>query len=254
MMNIFKKNPPQEAKLPKKWDRDYVRKKYEIQKYGRWLIYYPAQNPKRLVIVFGSMSPDRYDRYSWFWQEDENWQETSYLFFKDDEMHYFLGTDAKPTKDVYFKIIREYITINKITNQNVHCVGGSMGGYSAIYYASILGLNSAITCNPQIDLESTIAHQYYNWERQIREMGRQWYDLDKFILKHKKVPNIYIEYGNYPADKLAAEKLIKAIQFYHGIIIVRKTQWQDHTVNALSKSTIESCIQYFESLDFSQEK
>lgn len=233
-----------------KWDREYVRRKYEKQKYGRWLIYYPAQNPKRLVIVFGSMSNDRYDRYSWFWQENEIWEETSYLFLKDDEMHYFLGTDEKPLKDTYFRIIREYTALNNLTNTNVHCVGGSMGGYSAIYYASVLGLNSAITCNPQIDFKSTIAHQYYNWERQIREMGSQWYDLDKLILKHKKVPNIYIEYGNYLADKLAAENIIKSVQMHNGVIIVRKTTWEEHTVNALSKQTIESCIHFFENLGF----
>ncbi|WHP04459.1 hypothetical protein QLH32_10295 [Acinetobacter corruptisaponis] len=78
-----------------KWDRNYVREKYGISMLGIDGIFFPAKKAKRLLVFFSSMGKDRYDRYSWFWDENENWEETSYLFLKDDSFHYFLGTDEK---------------------------------------------------------------------------------------------------------------------------------------------------------------
>ncbi|MDR3178319.1 MAG: adenylyltransferase/cytidyltransferase family protein [Campylobacteraceae bacterium] len=232
----------------KKWDRDYVRKKYGFTYLGLNGIYYPCEKAKRLMVLFSSMGKDRFDRYSWFWQTDEIWIDTAYLFIKDDSFRYFLGTDEKPMKDSVRKTIQFYMTKCNVTNEQVFCVGGSMGGYSAIYFALYVGLRGAIVCNPQVSYRAAQMHEYANWERYIREIGSQWYDLDVFYHKYgsKQKPALYLEYGDYMADKQAAESLISSLIKQECLLIVRKTKWTGHTVNALLKQTIENAINYFE--------
>ncbi len=232
-----------------KWDRDYVRGKYEFHILGQKGVFFPCDKAKRLIVFFSSMGKDRYDRYSWFWEEIEAWENTAYLFLKDDSFRYFLGDDKEPLEQTFRKIIQHHMDIAKVDYNQVFTVGGSMGGYAAIYYASFLGLNGAVVANPQVDYQSTRCHSFQNWERQIRSMGHQWYDLEQYICK-KKIPKIYIEYGNYMADKRAAEKLIDVLGKSDSLFIVRKTLWDEHTVDCLKKDTIESAISFFERNDF----
>jgi hypothetical protein len=242
----------------KKWDRDYVRKKYGFTYLGLSCIYYPCEKAKRLLVFFSSMDKDRFDRYSWFWHTDEIWIDTAYLFIKDDSFHYFLGTDEKSMKDSVRKTIQFYMTKCNVIDEQVFCVGNSMGGYAAIYFALYAGLRGAIVCNPQVNYRAAQMHEYANWERHIREMGTQWYDLDVFYHKYgsKQKPAFYLEYGDYMADKQAAESLISSLIEQECLLIVRKTKWTGHTVNALLKQTIENAINYFEKepIAFSEQK
>jgi hypothetical protein len=91
-------------------------------------------------------------------------------------------------------------------------------------------------------------HGYSNWERHIREIGTQWCDLDVFYHKYnsKQKPAFYSEYGDYMADKQAAESLISSLIQQECLLIIRKTKWIQHTVNALLKQTIENAVNYFE--------
>ncbi|WP_315132117.1 hypothetical protein [Achromobacter marplatensis] len=234
-----------------KWDSGYVRKKYAVNMLGQHGIFYPGQNTKRLVVGFSSMGKDRYDRYSWFWEDSEVWDETAYLFLKDDSFRYFLGNDDCPLSQTFRKIILHHMESCGVSASQVFCIGGSMGGYAAIYYAALLGLNGAIVANPQLDYASSRAHSFQNWERQIRETGAQWYDLGEFVLKWEKIPNIYIEYGNYFADRFAAERFLRTLsQAHNSLVISRKTDWSGHTVDCLSRKTIESAIYFFENHGF----
>jgi pimeloyl-ACP methyl ester carboxylesterase len=234
------------------WNKDYVREKYKVHMLGQFGIYYPASRAKRLVVVFSSMGLDRYDRYSWFWAKDECWTDTAYLFLKDDSFHYFIGTDEKPATQSFRKIISHFMGVAGVEKDAVFCVGGSMGGYASIYYAALMELNGAIVSNPQLDYKSARAHEFQNWERQIRETGTQWYDLKEFLWK-RKMPNVYLEYGNYPADRMAADEFAAQFVKGEGLLILRKTNWCSHTVNGLSKKTIENTILYFENHGFDQE-
>ena len=228
-----------------KWDRDYVREKYGYQMLGQHVIYYPSSTAKGLIVIFSSMGKDRFDRYSWFWSEDEEWHDDAYLFIKDDSFKYFLGDDEKPLSQTFRKIITHHTELAKVTNDCVYTVGGSMGGYAAIYYACLMGLKGAIVANPQLDYSSTRAHSFQNWERSIRSTGSQWYDLGDFYFKFEKKPFVYIEYGEYRADELAAKKFIHSVMDSEGLFIIRKTKWQGHTVDCLTKETILNTIQYF---------
>ena len=231
------------------WNRDYVRNKYGFHSLGQHGIYYPCANAKRLVVLFSSMGKDRFDRYSWFWEDSEYWEDTAYLFFKNDSFCYFLGTEETPLDQTFRKLILSYMAECGVNNSQVFTVGASMGGYAALYYASLMGLNGAIVSNPQVDYSSARAHEFQNWERQIRLMGSQWYDLNDFLCK-RSAPKVYIEYGNYLADKFAAQKLINVLNEKNSLYIVRKTDWSGHTVDSLKKETILSAISFFEMNNF----
>lgn len=229
------------------WDSAYVRQKYGSIFQGQHYVLYPAKNASRLCVLFSSMGPNRFDRYSWYWDDAENWQDTAYLFIKDDTFRYFLGDDSQPLAQTFRKLIMLAMEMHGLTNKQVFTVGGSMGGYAALYYASFLRLNGAIISNPQLDYASARAHQFENWERQIRSTGSQWQDLSEFIFRNEEIPNIYIEYGLYRADWLAATKLIEAVRgASESLLIARKVKWTGHTVNNLSKITIQTALEFFE--------
>ena len=228
------------------WDRDYVREKYGFSMFGFDGIYYPSPNAKRLVVFFSSMGKDRFDRYSWFWEQDEVWNYTAYLFLKDDSFHYFQGDDTKPLRESIKRIINHHMLLASVDNQSVYMVGNSMGGYAAIFFAFYLNAKAAIVSNPQVNFRSSQMHHFLNWERHIREVGTQWYDLDLFVRKYISKPHVYIEFGNYMADKCAGKDLVQALMEEECLVVVRRTNWTGHTVDALLKSTIENAIHFFE--------
>lgn len=235
-------------------DIKYVRKKYEKDMFFFSHMFFPCTRPYRLIVFFSSMGKDRYDRWSWFFDNSEKWDsDTACLFIKDDDFHYFLGTEDCSRVMSIKKLIEYYLDKYKIDKSRCYTVGGSMGGYAAIYYASFLELNGALVSTPQINLKYTVAHQYSNWERQIRECGSVFLDLCLFIHK-RKIPNIYIEYGNYFADRYACEDFINSCMKSNALLVIRKTGWPDHTVDSLSRFTILNTIFLFENSGFKSEK
>lgn len=237
-----------------KLDFNLIIKKYQRNKYFFDHLYFPAQNAKRMIVFFSSMGLNRYDRVSWFFDPSEQWNgDTACLFIKDDTLHYFLGTEEKPLQGSIKRLIDEYMALNKLKPSQVFAVGGSMGGYAAIYYASFLGLNAAIVANPQVNKASTIAHEFSNWEERIIECGDLFKDLDYFVLK-RTLPNLYIEYGNYPAYYIAVKSLLRAYRSKNGLCISRKANWAGHTVDCLSRFSILNSIFFFEHHGFNNEK
>ena len=230
------------------WDKELVRRTYGTQVDGVDFIYYPCANPKRLVVNFSSMGKDRFDRYSRYWDTSQQWDsETAHLFFKDDDFTYFLGTDQKPKTTVYSRIIRQFQDANSLNLHQVYTVGGSMGGYGALYYALMLGLSGAIVCAPQINQRAMQAHAFNNWIRHARTTGSQWADLDLMVHRFAHIPYIYIEHGNYPADRLAVADFIGALDGRNTLLIHRHASWSEHTRDdVLQKDLVDSTILYFE--------
>ncbi|GGZ77664.1 hypothetical protein GCM10007161_06090 [Ignatzschineria indica] len=89
--------------------------------------------------------------------------------------------------------------------------------------------------NPQVTYKATEMCFYRNWERQIRNIGTQWCDLDMLAIRSDYVPFIYLKYGNYSADKSASDTLVLTLINKHCLLMIRKEDWKDHTVNALYK-------------------
>ena len=231
------------------WNSKYVREKYSHVVDGCYFIYYPAKNPKRLIVNFSSMGKDRYDRYSRYWDPKEVWDgEEAFIFFKDDTYRYYLGSEDDPKYGVYFRIIRDFIGVYSLKSEHVYAVGGSMGGYAAIYYALSLDLGGAVVAAPQIDRQSMIAHKYANWTKHSNQCGNNWKDLNYFAYAFEKLPYLYIEYGNYSSDVIAAEGIIKVYKEKKSLCISRKASWDEHTVtDVLSKDLVSSVVDFFES-------
>lgn len=228
------------------FEKAYVREKYELKMLGRDLVFYPGKNPNYLYVFFSSMGYDKYDRYSWYWDETEEWnRDFACLFLKDDDFNYFVGTDEKGLKHTYMKIISHFM--KDISKENVFVVGSSMGGYAALYYSIILELKAAIVGNPQITRNAAEKHSLENWRRAIKECGSQFINITDLIDRNfdKKLPLVYFEYSSYPADKVAAEEFISVYSQYETTMFVKKRESKDHSSLFFKKEHLDKIIETF---------
>lgn len=234
------------------WDREYVRANYGFTVRGCDFVYYPSTSAKRLVVNFSSMGKDRFDRYSRYWDSSQKWcSDTAYVFFKDDTYRYYLGDDSSPKFADYSFIIRFLTDSLGISMASVYAVGGSMGGYAALFYSISLGMKGCVVAAPQVTKEAALAHRYRNWDKHISATQGQWVDIDKLMHRFDKLPYIYIEYGDYPSDKLAVDELLAVALKRPGLVLSRKADWREHTVDTvLSKETVDGAIRFFEENGF----
>jgi len=231
-----------------KFDRSYVRLNYGATVDGCDYLYYPSASPKRLIVNFSSMGKDRFDRYSRYWDESQKWEsDTAYLFFKDDSYKYYIGDDDFPKTGVYLRLIKQFLAINKLSPQQTFSVGGSMGGYGALYYAMLMGMRGVIVAAPQTTLRAMEAHKFRNWIKHARSTGAQWRDIDMLCHSTGNFPYLYVEYGTYSADSLAVDTVLEEYKKNNTLVLVRKAGWADHTVDSvLSKELVDNTIDYFE--------
>jgi len=184
---------------------------YEVQKNGVEALVMSGANPKRAVISFSSMNPGKYERWSWFYERHSEGCEDLYIIFKDDSQHYYLGDSTSSMYIRHIKFINEQLESRGLKAADSYMVGSSMGGYAALYFGFTLGVAGVVSINPQIDYASTRRHSLQNWERQIREIGDTWVDLNDFIYRFEVKPKIHIEHGDYPADVAAVTKFIASL-------------------------------------------
>jgi len=223
----------------------YVLNKYQHKICNRDCLFYPAKNPKRLLISFNGVAKNKYMMWSWFWKEDENWDDTAYLFLKDDDTCWYLGNNQQSFVQDYSTIINHFIAQCKISNENVFTIGGSMGGYAAIFYATTLGLKGAIAINPQVDRKS--------WKLKVRgfdDIGRQWRDLQQVVGSSQKIPFISLIYSYHIRDKSAGNILLETLKEKGALTLLRRHNSREHTGDAgITKEFVEGEIRYFESLN-----
>jgi pimeloyl-ACP methyl ester carboxylesterase len=238
------------------FSKNYVIRHYEKDLNGLNYLLYPSNNsPSRLLIFFSGLSGRKtYNRYSWYWDETEKWQQdTVYLFLNDLEESWYMGNEHTPLQDKYVKIINSVLAEYNITRDRTYTIGGSMGGYTAIFFAVDMELKGAISIHPQVTYQSTRKHRVNDWETKILQCGSKFYDLTDYLFKRRKVPFIYLEYGEYEADKEGAEKLIRALQKREAFVVFRKTANPDHVTENPSKQTVESILNLFENTGFDDE-
>lgn len=225
----------------------HIKAKYEHIINGRACIFYPASHPKRLVISFGYAIAGRYAMWTWFWRKDENWTDTAYLFLKDDDLCWYLGNNAKPAFDDYCSMINHFVRLCGVSHDNVYTAGGSMGGYGAILFATVLGFKGAIVDIPTVTRDIWQTYQPPNTTK-IKSQDR-WVDLDAVLARYKKVPFISIHHGRNKADVLATNALIDVIIDRAPMIIYRTTSKSAHSVFTITKASLEADIAYMDSYD-----
>ena len=224
------------------FNADYVLKKYEHEIDGKTFVYYPAKSPKRLIISFGYAAPFKaYGMWSWFWKDDEDWDDTAYLFLSDG-YNWFLGTHDKPVFNTYINLIKHFIELCKLKPENVYTVGASAGGYAAILFGCTLGLRGAIADVPNYDPETWNAS--IGWQMIKPEIA--WKDLSKVILESPKIPFISIHHGDWSADVVAAHKIIDALKQRQAFYSVRRTVLKYHTAFTVNKEFVEREIEHME--------
>lgn len=215
------------------FSKAYILKQYEQTLDEIDYLLFPAIKADRLVILFSGLSGHKtYNRFSWYWD---------------------VGTDKNPLREKYIKIIQSVLNKYSIDRGKTITVGGSMGGYASLLFAFDMGLRGAISVHPQITYKSTRKHHINDWESKIRECGSQFYDLTDFIFKRHTIPFVYLEYGDYEADKEGAEELIQGLQKREALVVFRKTLSKDHVTNNPSKVTVDSIITLFENTGFDDE-
>jgi hypothetical protein len=235
----------------KKFEYQDVVARYGANILGEEVVFYPSNNCKKLVVCFSAMdAKNKFNRLSWFWDEEELWSDgVSFLYLCDQSYKYYLGDDLEPKFHRFEKIIKYFAQKNNLDKESIFAIGSSMGGYAAIFYAFRMGLAAAIVGVPQISKKYARMHNYSNWIKSINSVGEQWFDLDEYLYRTDlKLPALYIEYGSYPADELAAEKLIDIYKYRGGKCIFRKFLGDKHEY-FMSKSTVNSAVSFFSEIN-----
>jgi hypothetical protein len=220
----------------------YVKSKYEHNLFGQSVLFYPASKPKRLLISFcaAGLGP-HYSHWSMFWNDNEYWDETAYLFLYDATTTWYLGSHTEPLIENYCAIIKHFVYISSLCPDQVFTFGGSMGGYGAAFYAVKLGLKGTIIYNAQVDKESA----FDNFPN-LCNLENQWQDLHQLFEKHDKIPLVSIIFHSCIPDTTAAYKLLEVLKKKNTLTIMRKLHLTEHTGIPLSKKTIEQDIDFME--------
>lgn len=228
-----------------KFNPDYILENYEKEMLGEYVVFFPSKKSNKLLVLFSAMNDkNKYDRLSWFWDEKEEWISYSILYISDTNYTYYLGTPEKPMFHTYEKIIKYFQTKILANNKNTVTVGSSMGGYGAILFAYKMGLNRAITGVPNINKKSALMHNYTNWYKSMQKTGDLWIDLDILLRRNYRLPNLYIEYGNYSADNYSIKDIKEIYDNSISLLCLQKGSVNDHKY-FMSKITINSFANLF---------
>lgn len=220
-----------------------------VEKYGRRFesgpgVLYPPTEPSELVIHFTCMHTGRFDRLSWFWNDEERWHRTAHLFLNDDDLLYYLGSDDSPKRDAIRRVIHSILKELGLSPDRAVATGTSMGGYAAIFHTIYSELAGAIVGNPQVDRKSASKHKLYNWERQIAATGRQWIDLEDFIHKARHRHAFYVIHGDYPADVAAVSKFMADAHHQGHLMVLERRTDGEHSVPTIRREDIVSGLDF----------
>ncbi|MFA6491223.1 MAG: hypothetical protein WCW33_00125 [Candidatus Babeliales bacterium] len=220
---------------------NYIKSKYEHTLFGKQHLFYPAKNPKLLLIFFYGALKNRYLMWSQFWNDEEHWENSAHLFLKDDDTTWYLGNDAQDFVPNYSNIINHYIAVCKLAPDHVFTIGCSMGGYAAILYAILLGLKGVIAFNPQVNKASSMLGHFDG-------TGKRWRNLDEVAYAASSLPNLSLVYCHAPHDEAAGNALIDEFRKKTSPIIIRRRYSDSHTevFGKISKEFIEAEIRYLE--------
>lgn len=235
------------------FSREYIFKNYQRKHKDKHFLFYPAQNASRLCILFsGYIDRITYNRYSWYFDGSEKWGgDTAYLFLNDPSLHWYVGKEGSDDFATYSYIIDSVIKEIGIDRKRVFAIGASMGGYASLLYGLALNLGGCISVHPQLSYKGTRRYELGNWERQIRECGSNFYDVDDLIAKSKAIPQIYIESGDHPADIYGLDRVIQTLSDRNASFTVHRPVTAEHNTESPSKARIEALISFFEAFALS---
>ena len=216
----------------------YVKSKYEQTMHGIEYLFYPAKDPQQLWVLFNGATPGKYTMWSWFWRDDEAWDTIAYLFLKDDDIRWYLGSAERPKTEVYSDIIMAAMASLGLDSSQVCMVGHSMGGYAALYYGLLLSAGSVYVFRPQVTWEAAVT--YYS----IKKLRDVWVDIDTLVQSVPLVPILYLQYGEFLPDKLSGQALVNAYLERRSVIMTEHTMHTDHIGYHPTKEQLETTIAF----------
>ena len=140
----------------------------------------------------------------------------------------------------YLNLIQFYLDEYNLENSQIYTIGGSMGGYAAILYGIILEANGIYAYNPQIDYKSAALRFKVNGLEDL------WIEPEHILSSRQNYTNIFLYFGDFSADKRAAEKFIETLQRKPGILVIQKSSHPGHKGLPLSVESIMATFAYFE--------
>lgn len=220
--------------------------RFVVQENGIDALVMCGANPRKAIISFSSMSPGKYERWSWFFDRHMSGSEDLYIVFKDESHHYYLGDDQKAMNLRHHRFISGLLEKNGLGVKETYLLGSSMGGYAALYFGFWLDVGGIIAINPQIDYASTRRHSLQNWERKIREVGSSWVDMHDFVYRYPSRPRLHLEHGEYPADVSAVNRLVASLDDLR-LSYNRNFVAGDHSTNHLTRERLFQMIDFWSS-------
>lgn len=231
------------------FDREYVLKNYESSQFGIEYLFYPAQKCRRLVVLLSGYSDRKtYNRYSWYWDEFEDWNaDSAYLFLNDVTNSWYSGIEGELRFEKYVGIISDRISELGLNNDQVFVIGGSMGGYGSIRLGTAMNLGGIIAINPQTSLEAVKLHNDSSWFENISRCGNQFISVSNCIENAVCCPPIYLEAGKYPADSFDIKNILSVSSEKRISLFFNLHDSDRHVTSSPSKNKIEELISIFES-------
>ena len=85
------------------FSKENILKKYQKIHKNKTYLFYPGKKVKRLIILMtGYIDYVSYNRFSWYWDEEEKWErDTAYLFLCDVSKHWYVGVEGDKDKDIF---------------------------------------------------------------------------------------------------------------------------------------------------------
>lgn len=225
------------------FDKEYVLKYYERSFEGLEYLFYPSSDCKKIFVFFSGYSNRKtYNRYSWYWDPEEKWtQDTTYVFIRDPNNLWYSDPDLV-TK--LTRLLALVVDDENLSFKDCMFVGGSMGAYGALRYGISLGADKVVAIHPQLSLLPTKFHDDETWFNNISSVGNSFVDISKIVKGN--LPKIFLEFGEYKADKVAANELINAYDAEQGTLVISKHNSSGHVTNSPSKLLLDSIFNFFD--------
>lgn len=233
-------------KMP--FEREFILKHYEQKHDDIEYLFYPSKAATKLVVFFsGYSSRKTYNRYSWYWDEKQEWDnDTAYLFLNDVTNSWYCGVEGLQRTYSYQNLILDKLRSLNLCEKNAYFIGGSMGGYGAIRLGFKLDVGGIIAINPQTSIEAVKLHNDKAWSENITKCGSQFIPVYKCIELAEGSTPLYFECGKYVSDHYDVGRITSELSKKRATFFFNLHDSQKHVTASPTKKKIESLINLFE--------
>ncbi|MBW2977832.1 hypothetical protein KY331_03230 [Candidatus Woesearchaeota archaeon] len=153
-------------------------------------LYFPCLNKKKrkgLIISFGAWPGPQYNRIRDYYENERKEYDLLYLEdgfgYKHQGVFYLAEKGDFSIEEIYAKLINKIIKKSKVPKEKVYCLGSSMGGFAALYFAYKLNLGKVVAIGPLIKLRKL--YQKSKGHKKLYKfiINDSKFNLDKLILK-----------------------------------------------------------------------